>query len=78
MRLVPLAIGAGMPRKIIIGKDKNEPLPANTLIKPAKIPTAISMAILSKLLSSAVVVAGAYAHESVVQSKLSKPSLNLA
>ena len=36
------------------------------------------MAILSKLLSSAVVMAGACAHESVVQSKLSKPVLNLA
>jgi hypothetical protein len=36
------------------------------------------MAILSKLLSSAVLLAGAKAHESVVQSKLSKPSLNLA
>jgi hypothetical protein len=36
------------------------------------------MAILSKLLSSAVFLAGVKAHESVVQSKLSKPSLNLA
>ena len=36
------------------------------------------MAILSKLLSSAVLLAGAKAHLSVVQSKLSKPSLNLA
>jgi hypothetical protein len=36
------------------------------------------MAILSKLLGSAVLLAGVKAHESVVQSKLNKPSLNLA
>jgi hypothetical protein len=36
------------------------------------------MAILSKLLGSAAVLAGASAHESIVQSKLSKPVLSLA
>ena len=36
------------------------------------------MAILSKLLGSAAVIASASAHESIVQSKLSKPSLTLA
>ena len=36
------------------------------------------MAILSKLLGSAVVLAGANAHESIVQLKLQKPSLSLA
>jgi hypothetical protein len=36
------------------------------------------MANLSKLLGSAALLAGAQAHESVVQSKLSKPALSLA
>lgn len=38
MRFVPFATSGGSPKKIIKGNVINEPPPATTLIKPAKMP----------------------------------------